>query len=686
MSLLFVYAFASQAQVPQAISYQAVARTAAGNIMPNQNMGVVASILEVSPAGSVAYSEKHQVTTNQYGLFTIKLGLGSPITGTFSAINWSTGDQWLRIEVDVFNTGNFAILGTTQLLSVPYAFYAANAGTSSGGGGGVTGPTGPSGADGSQGPVGPTGPGGGGGGVTGPTGPSGTNGSNGASGVTGPTGAQGITGPTGTGGGGVTGPTGPSGTNGSNGASGATGPTGAQGITGPTGTGGGGGVTGPTGPSGTNGTNGATGAAGAAGANGITGPTGPTGTGGGSVGPGTQNYHAKFNNAAGTTIGTSMIYDNGTRLGIGTAAPSSMFTILNTGVTTTGNNTLALSTSGGNVAANLYTGVYSIISGTSGYNVALSGLSNGVNTAASAVGGNLGVLGLARSGTGNNIGIEGSANGVNTLGQNIGIEGFAASSSTLNRANIGSASSVLGSNQGVLGFANGYSSATSFNIGGTFAGRNSAGINYGVYALADTSFGTSNYAVVGDATCATCGTAATGFYGGVFFDDVYINGNISKASGTFKIDHPQDPANKYLIHSFVESPDMMNIYNGNVSTDINGHALVTLPDYFQVENIDFRYQLTVLGAEFAQAVVLKEIAGNSFEIKTSLPNTKVSWMVTGVRNDPWAQQHRIVDVVDKAPKDKGRYLHPELYGFPREKHIFYIDKSQITAPPSQPIK
>ena len=320
LSFLFVYAFASQAQVPQAISYQAVARTAAGNIMPNQNMGVVASILEVSPAGSVAYSEKHQVTTNQYGLFTIKLGLGSPITGTFSAINWSTGDQWLRIEVDVFNTGNFAILGTTQLLSVPYAFYAANAGTSSGGGGGVTGPTGPSGADGSQGPVGPTGPGGGGGGVTGPTGPSGTNG-----------------------------------------------------------------------------TNGATGAAGAAGANGITGPTGPTGTGGGSVGPGTQNYHAKFNNAAGTTIGTSLVFDNGTGVAIGSTTPGNDKLFVNTTNASAGSTAVHANSTVGGFTSDVYLGLNGTISadGFSLNNPALASVSssnsnpsailvtNGTNTATS---------------------------------------------------------------------------------------------------------------------------------------------------------------------------------------------------------------------------------------------------------------------------------------------------------------
>ena len=184
------------AQVPQSISYQAVARTAAGNVMAGQNMGIIASILEGSPTGTVAYSEKHQVTTNQYGLFNVKLGLGAPLTGTFSAINWSTGNQWIRIEADVFNTGVFSVLGTSQLLSVPYAFYAESAGASSTGTGGVTGATGPSGINGITGATGPQGPAGisGANGVTGPQGPAGTNGLNG---VTGATGIIGLTGPTG---------------------------------------------------------------------------------------------------------------------------------------------------------------------------------------------------------------------------------------------------------------------------------------------------------------------------------------------------------------------------------------------------------------------------------------------------------------------------------------------------------
>jgi hypothetical protein len=147
-----------------------------------------------------------------------------------------------------------------------------------------------------------------------------------------------------------------------------------------------------------------------------------------------------------------------------------------------------------------------------------------------------------------------------------------------------------------------------------------------------------------------------------------VDGNLTKAAGSFKIDHPLDPAEKYLYHSFVESPDMMNIYNGNVTTDAQGNAIVTMPDWFEALNRDFRYQLTVIGT-FAQAIVATEMANGSFSIKTDKPNVKVSWQVTGVRQDAWANAHRIPVEQLKPEKERGSYLHPELFGAPEEKSI-----------------
>jgi hypothetical protein len=152
--------------------------------------------------------------------------------------------------------------------------------------------------------------------------------------------------------------------------------------------------------------------------------------------------------------------------------------------------------------------------------------------------------------------------------------------------------------------------------------------------------------------------------------DLEVTGTLSKGGGSFKIDHPLDPENKILYHSFVESPDMMNVYNGNVVTGDDGRAWVRLPDYFEALNRDFRYQLTVLG-QFAQAIVEQEIENGGFQIRTDKPGVKVSWQVTGIRKDPWAERNRIPTEEDKLPDDQGKYLHPELYGQPAEMGVHY---------------
>jgi hypothetical protein len=150
--------------------------------------------------------------------------------------------------------------------------------------------------------------------------------------------------------------------------------------------------------------------------------------------------------------------------------------------------------------------------------------------------------------------------------------------------------------------------------------------------------------------------------------NVIIRGNLAKGSGSFKIDHPLDPENKYLSHSFVESPDMMNIYNGTTTTDAKGNATVILPDWFEALNQDFRYQLTVIGT-FAQAMVAEEIKGNRFTVKTSAPNVKVSWQVTGIRHDPYANMHRIAIEERKPEGERGLYLHPDAFHQPESKSI-----------------
>ena len=155
---------------------------------------------------------------------------------------------------------------------------------------------------------------------------------------------------------------------------------------------------------------------------------------------------------------------------------------------------------------------------------------------------------------------------------------------------------------------------------------------------------------------------------GTFVGDVNVTGAIFAGTKDFKIDHPLDPANKYLVHASVESSEMINIYTGNITTDSQGHATVQLPEWFEVLNTDFRYQLTVIG-QFAQAIIGREIERNQFEIRTSAPNVKVSWQVSGVRQDAYAKANPLVVEQEKDARLRGFYIHPELYGAPAEKQI-----------------
>jgi hypothetical protein len=133
------------------------------------------------------------------------------------------------------------------------------------------------------------------------------------------------------------------------------------------------------------------------------------------------------------------------------------------------------------------------------------------------------------------------------------------------------------------------------------------------------------------------------------------------------IDHPLDPTNKYLVHASIASSEALNQYSGNVTTDELGLATVHLPDWFESENADFRYQLTVISGQFAQAVISKKVAHNQFTIGTNAPRVEVSWMLTAKRNDPYAKAHAMVVEQEKPATQRGTYMHPELYGQPESK-------------------
>ena len=256
-TLLFVVGVLQQhacAQAPNKLSYQAVIRNSSNALVSSQPIGMRISILQGSASGASVYVETQTPTTNANGLASIEIGGGTLVSGNFSTINWANGPYFVKTETDPNGGTNYTISGTSQLLSVPYALYAATAGNNT---------------PGPQGPAGPTG-------NTGPQGPAGANGTNGSNGINGtavlngtnnPTAGMGVDGdfyintasntlfgpksggawPAGVSLIGATGPQGPIGLTGATGATGSQGPIGLTGATGPQG------VAGPQGPAGTNG-------------------------------------------------------------------------------------------------------------------------------------------------------------------------------------------------------------------------------------------------------------------------------------------------------------------------------------------------------------------------------------------------------------------------------------------------
>jgi hypothetical protein len=242
------------------------------------------------------------------------------------------------------------------------------------------------------------------------------------------------------------------------------------------------------------------------------------------------------------------------------------------------------------------------------------------------------------------------------LAENFGTVGLATALRAVN-ASLNGTTSVFEAN----------GSGESWAIDASSSGLNGRAV-YAALTNAATT-GSAIYAQV-NASGATAvqGVNQAGGLAGDFFGNVAVSGTLSKGGGSFKIDHPLDPANKYLLHSFVESPDMMNVYNGNVVTDANGRASIELPEWFETLNRDFRYQLTVIGT-FAQAIVSKKVAQNRFEIRTNVPQVEVSWQVTGIRQDAWAERNRIPVELKKSGDERGKFLHPEAHGQPADKRI-----------------
>jgi hypothetical protein len=304
--------------------------------------------------------------------------------------------------------------------------------------------------------------------------------------------------------------------------------------------------------------------------------------------------------------------------------------------------------------------------GVNGYESAATGQVFGVNggtnsTTAFAAG----VNGYENATTGQVFGVIGTT--ITTGDNSAGVYGHASAATGLTRGVIGETDSATDGAVGVFG----YGTATTGQVWGVVGQTSSPSGAGGIFTNLS---GGKGLVLVGNgknlAQVFTVDATGNGFYAG----NLNVKGNVSKGGGSFKIDHPLDPANKYLSHSFVESPDMMNVYNGNITTDRHGFATVNLPDYFEALNGDFRYQLTVIG-QFAQAIVAKKISTNRFVIRTNKPNVEVSWQVTGVRHDAYANRYRIPVEEDKALSEQGYYLHPEVFGQPESRSISAAGKS-----------
>ena len=295
--------------------------------------------------------------------------------------------------------------------------------------------------------------------------------------------------------------------------------------------------------------------------------------------------------------------------------------------------------------------------------VGLQGIAEGSN--------GKGVYGYAGTGSGA-MGVYGAAT------QGHGVQGYG----VIGVVGNGTAWGVYGNSGATSGIGVNAIAANGIGVNATSPGGTGVQASGGVYGVDATAtidggsgvYGTGNGAsgngVVG---IANVGSSAYGIWGlsssgyaGVFSGNVLVAGTLSKAAGSFQIDHPLDPENRYLFHSFVESPDMMNVYNGNVTLDAAGRATVQLPRYFEALNQDFRYQLTPIGGQFVPFVA-EEIKAGRFTIAGGEPGLKVSWQVTGIRRDPYANAHRIKVEPLKPRAERGTYLHPEVWGQPAAK-------------------
>jgi hypothetical protein len=521
------------AQAPQKMTYQSVIRNNSNALISNTAVGVQISILTGSPTGSAVYIERHTTTTNANGLATLQIGTGTPVAGTFGAIDWSTGNYYIKSETDPAGGTVYSISGTSQLLSVPYALYAEESGNGSSFSGDYNDLTNT------------------------PTNVSAF--TNDAGYITSPNDAD-------------ANPTNEIQTLSISG----------QNLS-------------------------------ISGGNSITLPT----ASGGVTLDGAYDQ-------GGPGLGRTVTADAGPVQINGSGSNTAALGILFTG---TGNSINAVN----NNTANTFSVVQAVTNSSGANNSAIFGQSTG---AARALSGEVTAAATADAAVrGNNLRTTGG----------MGVEG--------------------------VGF-NGVSGQTNYRDG------------YGVFG--------QNFDLVGPLTSNSVGVGGLGYIGvlgqssdpvnggGIAsLDNIIALGDLT-VSGTknFRIDHPQDPANKYLNHFSIESNEVLNIYRGTVAFDANGIAIVQLPDWFDAVNKNASYQLTPIGG-YAPIFIAEKIKDGRFVIAGGTAGMEVSWAVYAERNDPYLQQHPEARQVEelKSDRETGKYLRPDLYNKPAEQGILIAPAS-----------
>lgn len=260
----------------------------------------------------------------------------------------------------------------------------------------------------------------------------------------------------------------------------------------------------------------------------------------------------------------------------------------------------------------------------------------------------IGVFGKAHKGSGARavLGISNSGTGVKGQGSEHGVHGAAMGPTRFGQAGVRADGGhfgvdAVGAHTGVRG--NG-------PVVGVFGAATSSGTSAGVVGFAFDSVG----------------------YAGLFAGRVSVSGFLEKPGGGFKIDHPLEPRRRYLVHSFVESPEMLNVYSGRVTLNSRGKATVRLPRYFEAANRAPRYQLTPIGNPAPELHVAKEVENNRFVIAGGPPGLVVSWQVTAARDDAWARKNPLRIEPLKSKADRGKLLQPEAFGERRSSGIMAL--------------